>query len=224
MRHLDKIRQFVNESIGYQEIVMDSSASPPEPEGREAEKRARILEGAVKAFLACGYQRTTMDDIARAAQMSRPSLYLQFRNKADIYRAIAVELIEWSAGTVRQAMAGRGPLGDRLRDALDTGVFALHDRFGDSPHAAAMLDMKSSLAGDLVGEWKTRLCRSFTTAIAEEAERGNVDLGARDLSPEILASLLLDGIEGIKMRIADPGEQRRAARGLVSVVALAVEG
>ncbi len=206
----------------YQDIVMDSSAR--RPDGREAEKRARILQGAVKAFLACGYQHTTMDDIARAAEMSRPSLYLQFRNKADIYRAIAVDLIDWSAGTVQQVMAGPGPLADRLRDALDTGVFALHDRFGDSPHAAAMLDMKSSLAGDLIAEWKSRLCRSFTAAIAEEADARLVDLSARDLSPEILASLLLDGIEGIKMRIADPGEQRRAARGLVSVVALAVEG
>ncbi|MFN3547396.1 MAG: TetR/AcrR family transcriptional regulator [Mesorhizobium sp.] len=203
---------------------MDSSASPPEAEGRETEKRTRILEGATKAFLAFGYQHTTMDDIARAADMSRPSLYLQFRNKADIYRAIAVDMIDWSAATVQQVMAGRGPLGARLRDALDAGVFALHDKFGDSPHAAAMLDMKSSLAGDLIAEWKTRLCRSFTAAIAEEAQRRNVDLGARDLSPEILASLLLDGIEGIKMRIADPKEQRRAARGLVSVVALAVEG
>lgn len=203
---------------------MDSNVSPPDPEGRDADKRARILDGAVKAFLACGYQRTTMDDIARAALMSRPSLYLQFRNKADIYRAIAVDLIEWSAGTVQRVMAGREPLGDRLREALDAGVFALHDRFGDSPHASAMLDMKSSLAGDLIADWKMRLRRSFTTAIAEEAERRTVDLHARDLSPEILASLLLDGIEGIKMRIADPKEQRRAARGLVSVVAMAVEG
>lgn len=203
---------------------MDSSASPPEADSRETEKRARILDGAVKAFLACGYQRTTMDDIARASEMSRPSLYLQFRNKADIYRAIATDLVDWSAATVDEAVVGQGPLADRLRDALERGVFALHDRFGGSPHAAAMLDMKSSLAGDLITEWKRRLCRSFTAAIAEEAMQGNVDLAERDLSPEILASLLLDGIEGIKMRIADPNEQRRAARGLVSVVALAVEG
>ncbi|MDN2579964.1 TetR/AcrR family transcriptional regulator [Aquibium sp. ELW1220] len=203
---------------------MDSSAARSDADNREADKRARIIEGAVKAFLACGYQRTTMDDIARAAEMSRPSLYLQFRNKADIYRAIAIDLVDWSSGTVQHVMDGGGPLADRLRDALDAGVFALHDRFGDSPHAAAMLDMKSSLAGDLIAEWKSRLCRSFTAAIAEEADARLVDLSARDLSPEILASLLLDGIEGIKMRIADPGEQRRAARGLVSVVALAVEG
>ncbi|RST88418.1 TetR/AcrR family transcriptional regulator [Aquibium carbonis] len=202
---------------------MDSRADPPETDTRDAEKRTRILDGAVKAFLACGYQRTTMDDIARAAEMSRPSLYLQFRNKADIYRAIAMDMVDWSVETVQQAMARQEPLPDRLRNALENGVFALHDRFGGSPHAAAMMDMKSSLAGDLITEWKNRLCTIFTAAIAKDAREGNIELAERDLSPEILASLLLDGLEGIKMRIADPDEQRRAARGLVRVVVLALE-
>jgi AcrR family transcriptional regulator len=203
---------------------MDTPPNTPETDSREAERRARILDGAITVFLAYGYQRTTMDDIARAAEMSRPALYLQFRNKADIYRAITTDMIGWSADTVQQALDEPGPLVDRLRGALERGVFALHDRIGSSPHAAAILDMKSSLAGDLIAEWKTRLCRSFAAAIAREAESRGVDLGARDLSAEILASLLLDGIEGIKMRIAAPQEQRRAARGLVSVVTLAVEG
>ena len=39
-------------------------------------KRARILDGAMKVFLAYGYSRVTMDDIARAAEVSRPALYL----------------------------------------------------------------------------------------------------------------------------------------------------
>ena len=39
----------------------------------------------MKVFLAYGFARTTMDDIARAADMSRPALYLLFKNKTDIY-------------------------------------------------------------------------------------------------------------------------------------------
>ena len=48
----------------------------------------------MKVFLAYGYSRVTMDDIARAAEMSRPALYLLFRNKAEIYRAIGAMLLE----------------------------------------------------------------------------------------------------------------------------------
>ena len=69
-------------------------------------KRARILERAMKVFLAYGFARTTMDDIARAAEVSRPALYLLFRNKTDIYRAIGAGLLEQSVETARMALQG----------------------------------------------------------------------------------------------------------------------
>ncbi|TIN71546.1 MAG: helix-turn-helix transcriptional regulator, partial [Mesorhizobium sp.] len=59
-------------------------------------KRVRILDGAMKVFLAYGFSRTTMDDIARAADMSRPALYLLFKNKTDIFRAIAMMILSRS--------------------------------------------------------------------------------------------------------------------------------
>jgi AcrR family transcriptional regulator len=66
-------------------------------------RRARILVGAMKVFLAYGFQRTTMDDIARAAEISRPALYLLFRNKTDIYRALASGFLEQVRGQTRGA-------------------------------------------------------------------------------------------------------------------------
>ena len=69
-------------------------------------KRARILDGAMKVFLAYGYSRVTMDDIARAAEISRPALYLLFKNKADIYRAIGAMLLEQFGRAGAAALAG----------------------------------------------------------------------------------------------------------------------
>lgn len=203
---------------------MDSSAGPPETGSREAEKRARILDGAMTVFLAYGYQRTTMDDIARAAEMSRPALYLQFRNKAEIYRAIASDIMDQSVAAAERALARPGDLAERLSGLIEEAVFSLHERLAGSPHAADILDMKNNLAADLVARWKDGLCRAIGGAIAEEVARTGVDLAARDLSPSLLASLMIDGLEGMKLRIPDPQQQRRAARGLVRVVTLAVEG
>ena len=66
----------------------------------------------MKVFLAYGYSRVTMDDIARAAEVSRPALYLLFRNKADIYRAIGAMLLD-AFGRGRRARrspaTGRSP-------------------------------------------------------------------------------------------------------------------
>ena len=58
-------------------------------------KRKKIRDNAKSVFLRYGFQRTSMDDIAKAAGMSRPALYLIYKNKEDIYcdilQALAAE-------------------------------------------------------------------------------------------------------------------------------------
>lgn len=52
------------------------------------ERRESILRGAAKAFVANGYDATTLDDIAREAGISRAFLYRHFDSKKEIYLAI----------------------------------------------------------------------------------------------------------------------------------------
>ncbi len=81
---------------------------------REREKQARydaILDAAELAFSEKGYERTSMDDIARTASLSRALLYVYFKDKAAIQRGIMLR-------------AGQS-LVDRFREALskaDTGL------------------------------------------------------------------------------------------------------
>ncbi|TIM61541.1 MAG: TetR family transcriptional regulator, partial [Mesorhizobium sp.] len=109
-------------------------------------KRARILEGAMKVFLAYGFARTTMDDIARAADMSRPALYLLFKNKTDIFRAIAMMLLSRSLKQAKTALAGNGAFAERMTRAIDEALISMMRAVHASPHGAELLDMKSSLA------------------------------------------------------------------------------
>jgi AcrR family transcriptional regulator len=185
-------------------------------------KRARILDGAMKMFLAYGFARTTMDDIARAADMSRPALYLQFKNKTDIYRAIALMLLSRSLAQAKTALAGEGPFAERMMRAIDEALISMMRVVHASPHGAELLDMKSSLA-DLVGCWRCSLVGHIATAIENEAQRNGVDLAAKDLSPRLLADMLFDGLEGMKTRISDPDDQRQAAAALIRVIDLALK-
>ncbi|MDX1757019.1 MAG: helix-turn-helix domain-containing protein [Marinobacter sp.] len=60
---------------------------------REREKQARydaILDAAEKVFSEKGYERTSMDDIARRASLSRALLYVYFKDKAAIQRGIVL--------------------------------------------------------------------------------------------------------------------------------------
>jgi AcrR family transcriptional regulator len=189
----------------------------------EDPKRARILDGAMKVFLAYGFARTTMDDIARAADMSRPALYLLFRNKTDIYRAIALMLLSRSVEQAKAALAEDGIFADRMMRAIDQALISMMGAVMASPHGAELLDMKSSLA-DLVGCWRGGLVEHVAAAIQGEAARNGVDLAIKGLSPKLLADMLLDGLEGMKMRISDPDEQRGAAAALIRVIDLTLQG
>ncbi|MFD1982498.1 TetR/AcrR family transcriptional regulator [Mesorhizobium newzealandense] len=182
-------------------------------------KRVRVLDGAMKVFLAYGFSRTTMDDIARAADMSRPALYLLFKNKTDIFRAIAMMVLSRSVGAAKMALAGDGAFAARMMRAIDEAFISMMSAVVASPHGAELVDMKSSL-GDLVGCWRGGLVEHIAAAIQDEAARNGVDLAAKGLSTQLLADMLLDGLEGMKARISDPEGQRQAAAALVKVIDL----
>ena len=106
---------------------------------------------------------------------------------------------------------------------IEACLIAMMQTIAESPHGAEILDMKGSLAGDIAATWRSGLSGSVEQAIGGEAKRNGIDLAARGLSAKGMAEMLLDGLEGIKMRLSDPGEQRKAARGLVRVIELALQ-
>jgi AcrR family transcriptional regulator len=60
---------------------------------REREfKKKEILSAAVKLFAEKGYEYTTLDDIAEAAEFGKGTLYNYFQNKEDLYLAILEEI------------------------------------------------------------------------------------------------------------------------------------
>lgn len=66
------------------------------PDEREAMRRAAILEAARKLFQRYGYKKTTMDEIARDAGITKPTVYTYFSGKKDIL----VSLVEWEGQKV----------------------------------------------------------------------------------------------------------------------------
>lgn len=55
---------------------------------REDERRQAILDGAHTCFLQYGFAKTSLDDIAQRAGISRPLIYRKFKNKEDILAAL----------------------------------------------------------------------------------------------------------------------------------------
>ena len=60
----------------------------PKPRLNAQERRASIMEAALKLFSERGFRGTTTREIAAAVGVSEPVLYEHFRTKADLYTAI----------------------------------------------------------------------------------------------------------------------------------------
>ncbi len=63
-----------------------------------AQKRAAILEAARAAFLAGGYERTTLEAVAKAAGVSTGTLFKHFPTKAALFGAIVERAFENEPG------------------------------------------------------------------------------------------------------------------------------
>ena len=62
---------------------------------REKQQRAQsILDAATKVFLAKGYTKTTMDDIALEAEITKPTIYQYFETKEQLYVSLMAPFIE----------------------------------------------------------------------------------------------------------------------------------
>lgn len=58
-------------------------------EREKEQRRNEILNAAEKVFFSKGFNYATMDEVAEAAELSKGTLYLYFKNKEDLYFAIA---------------------------------------------------------------------------------------------------------------------------------------
>jgi AcrR family transcriptional regulator len=77
--------------------------------------RATLLKTALAVFSAKGYAATTLDDVAKAAKVTRGAIYWHFKSKADLYNSLVREFSARSAVVVQESIAEGGTLIEILR-------------------------------------------------------------------------------------------------------------
>lgn len=78
-------------------------------------RRQSILQGARWCFLNFGFTKTSLDDIAKRAGISRTLLYKNYRDKEDIFSAV---FADWLIARHPQAQAAAAANGDALERLL----------------------------------------------------------------------------------------------------------
>lgn len=89
----------------------------------ERGRRAQILNSALGVFLRFGFRKTSMDDLARALDLSRQALYSHFRNKDDLFRATLEHALATATRDAATKLGEPGvPLLERIARAYDEGL------------------------------------------------------------------------------------------------------
>ena len=111
--------------------------------------REAILDAAFVRFSGYGLRRTSMEDIAREAHVSRASIYFHFGSKDQVFRALAERLHEQNLAAMVAAAKAPGPLEDRIRGALEARLVSFVEITHSSPHGDELLDEHSRVCGDV---------------------------------------------------------------------------
>ncbi|MFM2417340.1 MAG: hypothetical protein RL385_2063 [Pseudomonadota bacterium] len=152
--------------------------------------RARLLEAAVQVFLRFGYRKTSMEEVARAAHISRQGLYLHFATKEALFVATVTHLVEGAEESARTALEdGTAPISERVARAFD----ALVGRFVGTLGAdtADLVEASSALVGDCFREHEQRACEIVAKALRTAglgAAYKPVGVSARQLAETLYAT------------------------------------
>lgn len=148
----------------------------------------RILDATDRLLGRFGFQRTTMDDLAREAGVGRRTIYLHFPGKEEVFLASIDRVVERLLAELARLAAAPTPPAERLRTMLLARVLFRFDSVRD--YYQSLEEMLSAL--------RARYLERRERYFAAEAE--------------LLAQVLAEGARGGELAVADA---RATARALV---------
>lgn len=82
------------------------------------DRREEILKAATESFSLFGYRATTIDQVARHANVGKGTIYTFFKNKEDLFRKIVKDLIVDMVKAANQAINPDKPFQENVHQSL----------------------------------------------------------------------------------------------------------
>jgi AcrR family transcriptional regulator len=118
-------------------------AAKPSPRRREQkrQRQAEILAAAFEVFAAHGYEATRIDDVARHAGIAKGTIYLYFRDKEQLFRAVLRSVVPIRLDAAIESFQGTGE--QLLREMLSR----MYDRVVKNEKARSIVRMLIAESG-----------------------------------------------------------------------------
>ncbi|MFZ8955980.1 MAG: TetR/AcrR family transcriptional regulator [Pseudohongiellaceae bacterium] len=185
-------------------------------------KRDAVYDAASVVFAQYGFRRTTMNDIAKSAGISRPALYLMFENKEDLFQGLAAHRLDQAIDSALSMLQGNGKIADRFLESLLVFEQIFYEPIADSPHGTELMDISLSLASEIMTKKLARFHAALTKSLSEAEAREQITFARTPMKPRAFVELLFTALNGVKKRALNTAEFRKLVRQLTEIFLLSI--
>jgi AcrR family transcriptional regulator len=183
--------------------------------GTPRERRTEeILRASIPLFAERGYRKTSMADIADAVGVSRPALYQYFTDRADLFAAAYVLLLEEATDAALEALAMPVPLDAQLDGYLQRISGDGYAALSATEHGDELLEARHQFAADAAMAAQKRAHKG----LRHHLDAASSQQQSRDRAFEILTLSTV----GLKQDHPTPAAYRRRLTFLAAAVARAL--
>ncbi len=193
------------------------------PEIKRGRKFDQVIDGARLVFLTNGFEGASVDDIARAAQVSKATLYSYFPDKRLLFLEVFRQECKKQAALALEQVHMEGPLNEVLFNAASTMVRFFMSDFSNRIYKIAIAEAERfpEIGQAFYADGPTIARDALMTYLVEQIDAGSlaiddVQLAADQFIELCKASHHIQTMLGVKTEYSD-SEIDRIIRGAVEV-------
>lgn len=151
------------------------------------DRRQMILDGATKAFTQFGYKATTMDLVAKHANVGKGTIYTFFKNKEELFDEIFTSLLSEMRKIADEAMDEEKSFSENLHLAL----FAILE-FRKNHQLTIKIFQENAKLGtsavkEMIEKMEQMIIRYIKTKVKEAIDKGDI----KPCDPELTAFVMV---------------------------------
>jgi AcrR family transcriptional regulator len=166
---------------------------------KEEQIKEEIINAAQRLFQKYGLNKTTMEDIAKAAGKGKSTLYYYYASKDDVFEAVAVKEINETISEVSKTVEVYTSATEKIKQYVNATFRSLHNKY--ILYNIVCGEMKNNLdqilrkQRDIFDFKEINLVKDI---LIKGLENGEFD-GFSEKNAEMLARTLVSGLRGIEI-------------------------
>lgn len=151
------------------------------------DRRQEILKAATESFSLFGYKATTIDQVARLANVGKGTIYTFFKNKEELFREIIKRLIVDMENAANQAISENHP----FQENVHQGLYRLLEFRLEHQLTIKLFQEQRDIGTPIVQSMLEKLEKTILTFIQEKIELA-IDKGEiKPCDSEVIAFIVL---------------------------------